>query len=289
MEPIAPPPGLTVRAMSREEVERLAVPWAAAEGWNPGLNDGPVFHAADPQGFFLAEKDGQALGCISAVNYGRAYCFLGFFLVVPGTRGQGVGYALSQAALAHAGKRVMGLDGVVAQQDNYRASGFEYAFTSVRYARPGGGEAEPPESGRLKELASLPWERVLAYDQAHFPAPRPEFLRGWLAMPAVTALGLVHGGELKGYGVLRPCQEGHKIGPLFADGPEQARALYLALAGRAAGGPVYLDAPQNNPHAVALARGLGMEPVFETARMYKNGRPAWPAEEIFGITSFELG
>ncbi|MBU1275988.1 MAG: GNAT family N-acetyltransferase [Proteobacteria bacterium] len=276
---------LTVRPMSLDEVQTLAVPWAAAEGWNPGPNDGAVFFAADPQGFFVAEAGGEPLGCISAVNYGDAYCFLGFFLVRPEVRGQGIGMAMSQAALAHAGERIMGLDGVVAQQDNYRSAGFELAFKSVRYARPGGGE----DPGGTVDLAALPLDLMLAYDTAHFPAPRPEFLRGWLAMPGATALGVMQGGELAGYGVMRPCQEGFKIGPLFAAGPREARALYLALAARAPGATVYLDAPHNNPAAVELARELGMEPVFETARMYKNGEPQWLAHEVFGITTFELG
>ena len=276
---------LTVRPMTLDEVQNLALPWAASEGWNPGLNDAAVFFATDPQGFFVAESQGRTLGCVSAVNYGDAYCFLGFFLVRAEVRGQGIGRAMSRVALAHAGERIMGLDGVVAQQDNYRSAGFEPAFKSVRYARPGGGE----EPIGTVELAFLPWDLVLAYDTARFPAPRPEFLRAWLAMPGATALGMMDSGELAGYGVIRPCQEGFKIGPLFAAGAEEARTLYLALAARAQGATVYLDAPHNNPAAVELARDLGMEPVFETARMYKNGEPQWLMDEVFGITTFELG
>jgi hypothetical protein len=47
--------------------------------------------------------------------------------------------------------------------------------------------------------------------------------------------------------------------------------------------------PQNNPQAVALARDMGLEPGFQCGRMYKNGRPAWQAESVYGITTFELG
>ena len=37
--------------------------------------------------------------------------------------------------------RVIGLDGVVAQQENYRKSGFELAYANIRY---GGTVAAPP-------------------------------------------------------------------------------------------------------------------------------------------------
>ena len=61
----------------------------------------------------------------------------------PDYRGQGIGLALWQRALSDAGDRTIGLDGVVAQQDNYRKSGFVYAHANFRY----GGEVqctEPP-------------------------------------------------------------------------------------------------------------------------------------------------
>ena len=51
----------------------------------------------------------------------------------------------------------------------------------------------------------------------------------------------------------------------------------------------FLDVPEPNRAAVEMAEGHGMEPVFETARMYLNGVPELPLDRIFGITSFELG
>jgi hypothetical protein len=35
------------------------------------------------------------------------------------------------AAIAHAGPRVIGLDGVVAQQQNYARSGFKLAYANI--------------------------------------------------------------------------------------------------------------------------------------------------------------
>ncbi|MCB2039046.1 MAG: GNAT family N-acetyltransferase, partial [Ottowia sp.] len=77
--------------------------------------------------------------------------------------------------------------------------------------------------------------------------------------------------------------------PLFADDGEVAEALYARLAGFAAGGPLFLDAPENNPAAMALVQRYGMIEVFGCARMYLGPPPDVVHQRIFGVTTFELG
>ncbi|MGO9236597.1 MAG: GNAT family N-acetyltransferase [Methylocella sp.] len=87
-------PKLVVRRMAESELN-LALDWAAAEGWNPGLHDAECFYAADPGGFFLGEfADGEPLGCVSAIAYDKHYGFLGFYMVKPQYRGRGFGLQL---------------------------------------------------------------------------------------------------------------------------------------------------------------------------------------------------
>jgi ribosomal protein S18 acetylase RimI-like enzyme len=275
------------RTMTRDEVA-LAIEWAAQEGWNPGLHDAASFHAADPQGFFVGELDGEPVASISVVKYGAAFAFLGLYIVRPDFRGRGLGWRLWQHGMASAAGRQVGLDGVVAQQDNYRQSGFELAWRNVRYQGEGGMAV--PRDSRLVDLATLPFETVQAYDQPFFPADRSEFLRVWLAQDDAAAIGWMEGGSLQGYGVIRRCRSGWKIGPLFADTEAIAEALYVALASHAAPGEaVFLDIPELNAGALALTQRHGMGMVFETARMYTGTAPEVPMGRVYGITSFELG
>ncbi len=130
---------------------------------------------------------------------------------------------------------------------------------------------------------------MLAYDSACFAAPRREFLELWLKQPGSNGFAVVDGGTLKGYGLIRSCRSGHKIGPLFADSADIAERIYRALAATAPGDPVYLDVPLPNEAAVALAKRHRMTPVFETARMYTRGDPGVPIPRVFGVTTFELG
>ena len=95
--------------------------------------------------------------------------------------------------------------------------------------------------------------------------------------------------RLAGYGVLRACHEGYKIGPLFADDPQIADMLFQGLCARADGATVFLDTPEANPAAMELAKRYRMTPVFDTARMYTRGTPQGRTDHCYGVTTFELG
>ena len=279
-------PDLDIRVMTPAELD-LAIEWAAEEGWNPGVADAACFHAADPQGFLMAFSDGAPVASISVVRYAAAFGFLGFYIVRPPFRGRGYGLRLWQAGMARLDGRTVGLDGVVAQQANYARSGFVLAHRNIRFG--GDVRVEAPSDARLVAVDDDLVPAVLAFDRRFFPAARESFLRCWLRPDWRSALALVENGRVRGYGVIRDCRTGRKIGPLFAASEGDADVLLRALASTAGGGLVFLDVPEPNQSALGLAARYGLAPAFETARMYRGAAPALPLDRIYGITSFELG
>lgn len=282
-----------IRNLTLAEVQ-IALDWAAAEGWNPGLQDTNCFYAADPSGFWGGFLDGELIATLAAVKYGQTFGFIGLYLVKPGYRGQQFGIALWRAGMASLQGRTVGLDGVPAQQANYGRSGFVLAHNNIRFAGQAAGPTLAAADNGVVPLAGVPAGLVWAYDRPFFPEDRRQFLRHWISQPGAHALGVLRPGGLAsglaGYGVVRPCLSGYKIGPLLADDAAVAQRLYLALVARVpAGAPVFLDVPALNPAALALAQQQGLQPVFETARMYTGVAPALPLQRLFGITSFELG
>lgn len=276
----------TIRPLTPAEAVQ-AVAWAAAEGWNPGLADLDCFLAQDPGLFLGSFEGGEIASVISATRYGAGFGFIGFYIAAPAWRGQGHGISVWSAAMARLKGRLVGLDGVVAQQANYRQSGFRLAWNNIRF----GGEAPalPAPRAQIVPTASLPFAAIEALDAAVFPAERPDFLRAWLAAPGHLALALLRDGQAAGFGVIRPCHSGHKIGPLVAETEAEAESLLAALFARVPPGPVFLDVPEPNAAAVKLATRLGLTPVFETARMYTGPAPAVALDRLFGIATFELG
>ncbi|WBL82655.1 GNAT family N-acetyltransferase [Bradyrhizobium xenonodulans] len=277
---------LQIRNLNASEIA-VAVDWAAAEGWNPGLSDAACFAIPDAKGFFVGEIDGEPVAIVSCVNYDDRFAFLGFYIVRSGYRGAGHGLRIWNAAIAHAGARVIGLDGVVAQQDNYRKSGFRLAYANIRYGGIVAAPQTPPTD--VVALNKIPFALIEADDATVFPAPRNAFLRAWINMPGHIGRALLRDGKLAAWGVIRPCRTGWKIGPLVADDRMAADAIVQALLASAGGGEIFLDVPAVNHDALALAEQLGLKPVFETARMYTGPIAPLRIDRVFGVTSFELG
>ncbi len=258
----------------------LMLDWAAKEGWNPGLGDADAFFATDPGGFFVAKLDGSPIASISVVNHNDAFAFLGLYIVHPEHRGRGIGLRLWEHALAHAGDRTIGLDGVPEQQANYAKSGFKIAGSTERFMgdvpRLDRGEAPP-----LSNDADIDWLIEL---EARASGVRKEaFFRQWLKA-SKDRTTLVSG---EGFCTVRACREGAKVGPLVSRQHDTAIDL-IASAAKIAQGPLTIDVPNASAPLRELCIELGFTSSFETARMYLG--PAKRVEaEYYAIPTLELG
>lgn len=276
-----------IESMNQDEVN-LAITWAAQEGWNPGIHDAVCFYQTDPHGFFAGKLNGKTIAIGSAVIYDEFFAFCGFYIVDKPYRNQGYGLELTKARLAYIGNRNAGIDGVINMLDKYARIGYQLAHNNARYCL---NKIIKPVSSDpyIVPLNQIDFSQLSLYDRLHFPAPRPQFLKCWINQPQSLALAYLIDGQINGYGVIRTCQKGFKIGPLFADNPAIARQLFTNLVQYAKGQLVFLDIPENNPLAIELIRQYQMEKVFATARMYLKGEPLLKKENIYGITTFELG
>jgi hypothetical protein len=144
---------------------------------------------------------GEPVCCISVVAYGSTFGFLGFYIVKPELRGRGYGFRLWQAGMARLESRIVGLDGVIAQQENYKRSGFVLAHRNIRFG--GVPHCEQPRDPRLTPVRSGLEEAVIAHDRAFFPAARDTFLRCWLRPEQREGIALVENGTVRGYGLIR--------------------------------------------------------------------------------------
>jgi ribosomal protein S18 acetylase RimI-like enzyme len=279
-------PYYKISIMSQSEIS-TAINWAKNEGWNPGIHDAVAFYQADPTGFLAGKYNDQIIATISAVKYGSHFGFIGLYIVKDAFRGKGFGFKLWEAAIASLSGRNIGLDGVLAQQNNYKKSGFKLAHRNIRFA---GKSTKSTLTTRAIAAEYIAFKDIANYDSQFFPDERSAFLKYWISQENSQTLAIVEDSKILGYGSIRACDRGFKIGPLNAETSDIAVELFLALTATIPEeSEIFLDVPEPNKAAIALAQKFGMTPIFETARMYTKSFPSLPLEKIFGITSFELG
>ena len=194
---------------------------------------------------------------------------------------------MTEERLKYIGNRITGIDGVLENVSKYERLGYVPCYKQIRYEWL--GNATTKHDSSVVDVKTLSFDHLSAYDQKHFGAPRSNFLQAWIKQPNSFALAYVNKQQILGYGVIRKCFVGYKIGPLFAESPEIARTLLECLRSKINEGPVFLDTSEVNPHAQALAKSYKMLPKFELIRMYRNGIPQLPLNNIYGVTTFELG
>lgn len=278
---------LTIVSLT-QELMHIHINGAREEAWNPGIDDQTCFYAADNDGFLAGYLNQVPIACISAVNYSNLFGFIGFYIVAPEHRGKGFGRQIWNAALDKLKGIDIGLDGVVAQQDFYRRSGFHLKHRNIRFF--GIAKAFTGFEQSVISLSEQHFPMLHEYDKKHFGYPRPDFLQAWISQSSAIAKLIIIHGEIKGFGLIRKCYSGYKIGPLFADSYDYADAILRALQNSIPEGETYfLDIPEPNAMANKLTKAYNMSAVFETARMYKGNAPRLPLDNIYGITSFELG
>ena len=288
------PDDVIVRQATLDEA-RIISSWAQRESWQPGVGDADAFFAADPHAFFIAECDGELLGSISAARYGTEYAFVGHYVVDPRHRNESLGHVIVGAVAPTLEGLRIGIDGVEVQVPTYSSLGFELVHWISRH---GGSpvavlEALPSSTGCIVEALGDVGDDVIEFDAQHVPERRESFARAWYATGSPRRTFVVREeGRITGLATVRPVMGGgSRIGPLFASDDEVATALLRECASVAQewDGDLFIDIPDPNDAARALATRCGLTPGFACARMYRGGVPQLPLASIYGNTSFELG
>lgn len=281
---------LTFKKLDFSGLQTL-VSWAAKEGWNPGLHDSKAFWATDPNGFYGYYYKNQLIGGGSIVSYDKNFGFMGFFIVLPEFRSKGIGRKLWYKRRDKLMSRLkpgstIGMDGVIDMQKFYAKGGFKISFRDERYEVTG---SSFNIDSNISLINNKDLHQIADYDQQYFGTSRINFLKSWLILPQSNAFKHMSNNYVTGYAVIRKANTGFKIGPLFAESYEIAENLFKACLNYASYEKVYIDIPVINKSAVELIKRFNAHYVFECARMYHGSPPEINTNNVYGITTFELG
>jgi GNAT superfamily N-acetyltransferase len=249
-----------------EELCRIA-------GWNQLRTDWLRLLEHEPEGCFLAERDGQPIGTVTTTTYGTDLAWIGMMLVHPDFRRQGIATVLMERSLEYLrerGVRCIKLDATPAGEPVYERLGFRAEWEFHRWER---SHPSPPATAPIPPAMSRLEPSPLDLDA--FGADRTEWLNR-LARESVlvrkgTDWGMGRTGRIASY-----------LGPIIAENVESAGEIITQLleagALRHPEGRLFWDIPGPNAAGIELARSLGFEQSRPLLRMWTGeqliaGRP----------------
>ncbi|MGB0894909.1 MAG: GNAT family N-acetyltransferase [Parashewanella sp.] len=284
---------LVIRKASSSEVQVL-FQRIVEEGWNPGVYDIQAYTDNRNMHFFCGLINDEIVSAISVCIYDVDYAFAGCYVVLdPSQRGKGYGVELARYLLSYMdenGIAVSGLDGVLAQIQNYEQCGYREAYLHRRFQYQISGVE------KLEGMVSIapPIAEEISIFDSHFVAePRRSFWQSWLVNDPSKKFASIKNsfGQLTGFACLRKATDGYRVGPLYAASINDAMKLFDALMSQAKTGEnVYIDIPEANCHSDHFIKQLSLTPMsFECMRMYRGVAPQTDLNAVYGVCTLEVG
>ncbi|TLY46480.1 MAG: GNAT family N-acetyltransferase [Gammaproteobacteria bacterium] len=290
---------LSFRFMEEKDLE-MVMNWCKEEKWNVGMYDAAAYYALDSKGHFLFLLDKKPIGAISMVKYSHNLFAIGAFIVKKEYRNKGFGSQIWHYAIEILKKNnnaTSCLYSVPAQISRYAASGFQSDFHIQRWKK---SFIKQPTSKmeesttNLKQLNSIPIESIIEYDQSIFSVSRKKLLAKFIQNENIVGFASTDdSGQITGFGLIRPCINGYRIGPLYADHIGNAQKLFQTLLNNV-NSTVFIDAPSHNPHIEQFASYFNLERVSkeDTAAMFRREVPdslRTNNHKNYAICSLEVG
>lgn len=225
-------------------------------GWNQTEADWQRARDLQPDGCFVAELDGTPVGTVTTCLFGSTG-WIALLLVDRAVRGRGVGMALLLHALDFLETRGacrVRLDATPLGRPLYEKLGFVAEYGLSRY--DGVPAPAPPAAGAVTAVLPDQFEEICRLDEVVTATDRRKLLLHLAAGPDKLRVALREG-KVVGYCATRPGSIAHFIGPCIATADTGPLLLGNALT-RHAGRRVFLDIPDDNTAAVALARARGL-------------------------------
>ncbi len=248
--------------------------------------------AFQPDGWFVADVDGQPAGMVGAVDYGP-FAYLGMMAVFQHQQGRGLGRALMEHCLAWLDTRgcpMTLLDASPAGALLYPKLGFVDDDRSDVWVQPTVASLKPERGGdiRVESLRPEDIPAVAAFDAPIFGAHRPAVIEAYRSeFPDRALVARDENGMIAGYLIV----QWRRIGPWAACTSQAAEALLAAALSLPFefGSPMTICTASNTAAAEILGRA-GFRPERPHRHMRRGGA-ANPINHarIFGFASFAIG
>lgn len=257
-------------------------------GWGMTPGDYSRMLRFSPEGLFIGSIDGVDLGMVASVNYGDI-AWIGNLVVLPESRGKGVGAALMKKSIEYLtddGAKSIRLDGVQLAVPLYRRLGFKDEYWSLRYT----GVATSHESSGTQPMTEGDLKTVGDFDQSIFMDSRHEVIKYTHQKNPELAFTAWDGDKLVGYIMAKHGKTNIKIGPWQSKDPKIAEELLFSVMNQVEGSDMWVGLPEGNKNGVAILEKHGFTPLQSSLRMcYGDCSKVEKVEFVYGLGGPDKG
>ena len=259
-------------------------------GWGMTLIDFDRIIRFSPEGGFIASSNEKDLGMVVTVNYGDI-AWIGDLVVVPESRGKGIGAMLMQYAidyLVSTGTKSIRLDGVQPAIPLYHRLGFKDEYWSLRYV----GKAKRHSEIICQPMMKEDMEEVAALDLSVFKAPRRYIIEYFHELYPELCFTARDGKKLVGYIMAKEGKDQVKIGPWIAKKGYsiEAEQLLHAVMNKRIEEVLWLGVPEPNESCISILERNGFKRLPSSMRMcYGETIVVEEVEEVYGLGGPDKG
>jgi GNAT superfamily N-acetyltransferase len=267
-------------------------------GWNQTDADWHRLFGLQPDGCFVAELDGAAVGTVTTCLFERVG-WIGMLLVDQRARHRGVGTALFMHAmdcLAGHGAATMQLDATPLGLRLYEKHGFVVQSNVTRFGGEPGcmvahGDGLDLRLAPLQNELGVPGARdeLFALDRSVLGYDRRQLLIALLGEPSGLGWMYRDAGRLAGYVLVRPGSLAAFVGPCIADSDMAGDALLKAALAHSPVKRVFVDVVGRHGRARDVLQSAGLCPVRELMRMVRGPVVGVRNESLWASSGPETG
>ncbi len=280
-------PVFHLRLMTAADLE-LGMRLKTQAGWNQTEADWRRALDLQPDGCFVAELDGVAVGTVTVCVFGRV-AWIAMVLVDASLRGRGIGTALMRRALEYLdGKDVASvrLDATPLGRPIYEKLGFVVQFMLDRH------DGIIPAGDSVSAVAPVPPERyaeLFALDRTVAGTDRQKLLMRVFAEQPDAVRAVWRQDALEGFLAVRVGANAVQVGPCLATTPEAGRLLLADARQRYGGRRVFIDVPRDHSAAVAAVTSMGLTVQRPLLRMCRGVPSVEQVEHLWASGGPEKG
>lgn len=256
-------------------------------GWNQTESDILRFLKLEPEGCFVAEHGGGAVGTTATCVFG-SLAWIAMVLVDVDVRGKGIGTELLRYSLNYLDKRkvkTVRLDATSAGQPIYEKLGFTPEYQLARFE----GIAPSGKRGALiTKAAPAIYASIIEFDERMSGTNRGKMLSSLFEEFPDDIHVVRKEDKIEGFIMSRPGANAIQIGPCIATEDAGSVLLHDALA-HCTAESVFIDIPVDNAKAVILAESNGLRIQRYFMRMYRGERIRDNIKAIWSSSGPEKG